>query len=84
MDSVLSKVHDLTLTGWPNHNADPELQPFFERRNSLSVEQGSVLWGIQVVIPEALRIRNFMRNMNFGNVQDEVASAWIFVVAKFR
>ncbi|XP_062604323.1 uncharacterized protein K02A2.6-like [Saccostrea cucullata] len=57
MDPVLSKVHELTLTGWPNHNADPELQPFFERRISLSVEQGVVLWGIRVVIPKTLRKR---------------------------
>ncbi|XP_062566349.1 uncharacterized protein K02A2.6-like [Saccostrea cucullata] len=57
MDPVLSKVHELTLTGWPNHNADPELQPFFERRVSLSVEQGVVLWGIRVVIPQTLRKR---------------------------
>ncbi|XP_062572564.1 uncharacterized protein K02A2.6-like [Saccostrea cucullata] len=54
MDPGLSKVHKLTLTGWPNHNADPELQPFFERRISLSVEQRVVLLGIRVVIPKTL------------------------------
>jgi hypothetical protein len=56
-DYVLSKVLELTLTEWPNHNVDLELQPSFERRNSLTVEEGVVLWSIRVVIPESLKKR---------------------------
>lgn len=57
VDPLLARVFELTLNGWPSQVNDPELQPFFERRSSLSIEQGIILWGIRVVIPMALRKR---------------------------
>lgn len=32
-DSILSRVFDFTLNGWPAHVTDTDLQPFFDRRN---------------------------------------------------
>lgn len=32
-DSILSRVFDFTLNGWPAHVLDTDLQPFFDRRN---------------------------------------------------
>ena len=33
------------------------LKPYFSRKHEVSVDQGYVLWGLRVVIPEAYRIR---------------------------
>ena len=54
---VLARVYDSTLHGWPSVVADPVLQPYFSRKHELSVDQGCVLWGLRVVIPEAYRVR---------------------------
>ena len=43
------------LTGWPNVVQDESLKPFFICQTELSVEQGCVLWGRQVVIPPKYR-----------------------------
>ncbi|KAL9975231.1 hypothetical protein ACROYT_G012365 [Oculina patagonica] len=50
-DPVLARVYDMTLHGWPQAIEDPLLQPYFSRREELSVDQGCVLWGLRVVIP---------------------------------
>lgn len=57
VDSILSRVFDFTLNGWPAHVTDTDLQPFFDRRNELTLEQGVILWGMRVVVPEKLRTR---------------------------
>ena len=54
-DSLLSKVYDYVLHGWPAHVNEAEIEPYFRKRNELSVESGCLLWGYRVVIPESLR-----------------------------
>lgn len=56
-DRILSRVLEYTLNGWPNHVADDELSPYFTRRHELSCDQGCLLWGMRVVIPEKLQER---------------------------
>ena len=51
-DIVLSKVLDFSMNGWPNFIKEDSLKPCFQRKTELSVEQGCVLWGLRVVIPE--------------------------------
>ena len=41
----------MTLHGWPTLNSDATLQPYFNRKDELSVVDGCVLWGSRVVIP---------------------------------
>ena len=41
-DCVLSQVKSCVLRGWPTH-VDETLQPFYDRRNELTVEDGCVL-----------------------------------------
>ena len=53
-DRVLSKVYRHVKTGWPNKVSD-NLRPYYNRRHELTVEEGYVMWGIRVVIPEKLR-----------------------------
>ena len=42
-DLVLTRVYDFTLYGWPQALDDPVLQPFFSRKQELSVDRGCVL-----------------------------------------
>ncbi|XP_021340098.1 uncharacterized protein K02A2.6-like [Mizuhopecten yessoensis] len=56
-DPILSRVLDYVLSGWPNHVTDTELQPYFQRREQLSTEQGCILWGLRIIIPPAYRER---------------------------
>lgn len=52
---LLSKVMDFVLSGWPKHNNDPSMRPYFSKRFELSVDRGILLWGLRTVIPESLR-----------------------------
>jgi hypothetical protein len=54
-DLLLAKVYDYVLHGWPAHITEPELEPYFKKRNELGVESGCLLWGFRVIIPESLR-----------------------------
>ena len=55
VDPVLSKVHAYVLNGWPSSVQDPQFYPYKERKLELSVEQGCVLWGMRVIVPDCLR-----------------------------
>jgi hypothetical protein len=50
-DPVLSKVKSCILQGWPKQVEDG-LRPYFDRRSELTVEDGCVLWGSRVVVPQ--------------------------------
>ena len=51
-DPVLSKVHQYALGNWPNITCpSKELQPYFNRRTEISVEDGCLLWGTRVIVP---------------------------------
>ena len=54
-DPVLSRVRRFVLSGWSNVSFDPQLQPFYNRREELSVVDGVILWGARVIIPAAGR-----------------------------
>ena len=53
-DSTLAQVYENVMKGW-HENKDPNLQPFYSRRNELTVHQGCIMWGSRVVIPTRLR-----------------------------
>ena len=42
------------MKGW-HENKDPNMGPFYSRRNELTVHQGCIMWGSRVVIPTKLR-----------------------------
>ena len=50
-DPRLSKVFMYVQQGWPATIPD-ELKPYYDRRHELSVEQGCLMWGMRVVIPQ--------------------------------
>lgn len=51
-DIVLTKVYEYTLSGWPKHCEEEELKPYWTRRLELSLENGCILWGRRVIIPQ--------------------------------
>ncbi|CAB3996901.1 Hypothetical predicted protein [Paramuricea clavata] len=55
-DSTLAQVYEHVMKGW-HENKDPNLraQPFYSRRNELTMHQGCIMWGSRVVIPTKLR-----------------------------
>lgn len=53
-DKVLARVYDAVARGW-NDNCDKDLEPYYSRRNELSLHQGCLMWGFRVVIPYTLR-----------------------------
>ena len=57
LDSVLSKVLKFVLEGWPSRltKYQEDIRPYFERQTELSTEQGCVLWGSRIIVPEKLR-----------------------------
>ncbi|CAI5670816.1 unnamed protein product [Oreochromis niloticus] len=50
-DPILSRVREYALRGWPTIQ-HPNFQPYRQRQQELSVQDGCVLWGARVVIPE--------------------------------
>ncbi|XP_039525150.1 uncharacterized protein K02A2.6-like [Pimephales promelas] len=54
-DPLLSKVWSFTMNGWPNYLNDESLKPYFVRRHELSADQGCVLWGLRVIVPQMHR-----------------------------
>ena len=57
-DPVLWRVRQHLLHGWPDKsNVDPDLQAYYSRKDELSKEDDIILWGSQVVIPQASDVR---------------------------
>jgi hypothetical protein len=54
-DPVLSRVVDFVLSGWPSRSPGDDFQPWWTRRDELTVESGVLLWGTRVIVPERLR-----------------------------
>ena len=55
-DRILSKVIRYTKGSWPSQ-VPAHLRPYLHRRNELTVEEGCLLWGFRVIIPQKLRQR---------------------------
>lgn len=53
-DVVLNQVAKYITNGWPPKNVDIRLKPFYLCRSQLSFENGCVMRGHKVVIPESL------------------------------
>lgn len=54
-DSVLQKVKQFVLNGWPKKVQDSSLKAYHNCKSQLSYEKGCLLRGHKVIIPESLR-----------------------------
>ena len=53
-DPVLSQVHAMVTKGWLSSHV-PVLDPFYARRDEITVHSGCLMWGIRVIVPPKLR-----------------------------
>ena len=55
-DPLLSRVIQFVRSGWPaDHSLGEDLKPFKHRSTELTEEDGCLLWGIRVIIPQSLQ-----------------------------
>ena len=80
-DPVISAAIEYTMKGWSPKCPREELQPYFTRRDQLSVDQGCLLWGSRVVVPPKFqeRLLNEMHDTHPGIVRMKaMARAYIW------
>lgn len=69
-DKNLQKIFNYVMNGWPdNKNIENELNPYFVRRHSISIENGVLLLHnehIRVIIPDTLRSKGLCFMMDTG------------------
>lgn len=58
-DEIMNRAIEYISTNWNGYSSssEPQLKHFFNRRTSLSVSNGVILFGDRVVIPEILRAK---------------------------
>lgn len=70
-DPVCSKIKEYLLKGWPRKLIDLKLKPYYACRLQLSLENGCLMRGHKVVIPESLRniICKELHSSHFGIIK---------------
>ncbi|XP_045541427.1 uncharacterized protein K02A2.6-like [Papilio machaon] len=70
-DIIFRRVINYIFNGWPTKESDPNIKPYFLCRNQLSLENGCLMRGHKVVIPECLRpkILNELHSSHLGIVK---------------
>ncbi|XP_026319241.1 uncharacterized protein LOC113229771 [Hyposmocoma kahamanoa] len=70
-DLLLSKVKGYVMHGWPRKVTDSNLKPFHNCRFQLSIENGVLMRGHKVIIPQSFRetICNELHSSHFGIIQ---------------
>lgn len=54
-DTLLNKIVGYTMFGWPLHVSIDQEKPYFNRKESLHLDHGCLVWGYRIVIPKVLR-----------------------------
>ena len=67
-DPVMQKVTHFISNGWPAKfkSVPPEAQPYFPIRDELIVDDGVILKGLRVVVPQTLR-KEYLRQLHMGH-----------------
>ena len=65
-DPLLSQVRDMLKQGCQDVDSE-ELRPFQQQKNELSIQDGCVLWGSRVVIPQRGR-QKIMEELHDGHL----------------
>lgn len=55
VDPELSKVFYYTREGWPTQGIDESLKPYSIRSHEIGIDEGLLLWGYRVIIPQKYR-----------------------------
>lgn len=51
---MLRKIYNFCLFGWLEDSATEEFKAYLNKKQELHLEQGCILWGHRVVVPEVL------------------------------
>jgi len=54
-DPVLAQVYEMSSKGWL-HNLDPELNPYFARKDEITLQSGCLMWEIFYFIFQILAL----------------------------
>lgn len=54
-DPLLAQVYQQVQQGWSFTDPDTLMQPYYRRKDELSIHHGCILWGTRVIIPPAGR-----------------------------
>ena len=65
-DPVLEKVYQYTLGNWPSTCPSEEVRPYFNRRTEISVEDGCLLWGSRVILPQKAKAMTALHESYLG------------------
>jgi len=49
------RVYQYILEGWPQGGVNDDLKSYHQKQDQLSSDQGCILWGTRVVIPQVLQ-----------------------------
>ena len=55
-DPCLSTVREWVANGWPQQCDDPDIKPYFNRKDEISLHHGCLMWGARVIVPPQGRI----------------------------
>ena len=55
-DLALSKVFTYVESGWPKQVSD-SLKPYKTRQNEIGIENGCLMWGMRIIVPEKLQAK---------------------------
>lgn len=53
-DAILAQVFEATQKGW-RYSQNQQLSPYYQRRDELTIDNGCIMWGMRIVIPNKLR-----------------------------
>ena len=65
-DVTLSRVLGYVQDGWPDESTREELKPYWTKRTELSVQDGCILWGARVVVPQPAR-KHLLQELHEGH-----------------
>lgn len=54
-DSLLKKIAGYVMFGWPPQVLIDKEKPYFNRKDSLHIDHGCLVWGYRIVIPKVLQ-----------------------------
>lgn len=68
-DVLLRRVLNYVLYGWPNNQPDfdSELKPYLQRQAELTIENGIVMWGHRIIVPQTLR-QPLLKELHCGHL----------------
>ena len=76
-DPILSHVLRFTLEGCPMTNGNKELNPYYNKTTTLTVEDGCVFWDTRVVVPPLGRLK-LLTELNEWNAATNVSHIRVF------